>query len=105
MKEVRGCEEGMVRRSLSSMTVAVTSSLSCIPFILTDLRHVFSVFPDECLVLDPLVANGLLGIGRRRSQADAFDHIGGQVIPVHVVQEYHVERRGGRALFLVATHV
>ena len=59
-----------------------------------------------CLCSMQLVADGLLGVGGARAQLrHAVDDVGDQMKAVEVVQDDHVERRGGRAFFLVAAHV
>ena len=61
---------------------------------------------DVLLVLDQLVAHDLLGVGRAGAELrDAVDHVADQVEPVEVVEHHHVERRRGRAFFLVAADV
>ena len=61
---------------------------------------------DVLLVLDELVADGLLGVGGLGAELrHAIDHVGDEVKAVQIVHHDHVERRGGRAFFLVAAHV
>ena len=56
--------------------------------------------------LGALVLHQLADVAGPRSQArDPVDHVDHQVEAVQVVEHHHVERRGGRALFLVAAHV
>src|SRR4029453_484184 len=58
------------------------------------------------LVLDQLVANGLLGVrGARAQLGDAIDDVLEQVETIHVVEHDHVEGGGGGALLLAAADV
>src|SRR5262249_6968916 len=61
---------------------------------------------DELLVVDELVADRLFGVsGACPKLRNAVDHVAYQVEAIEIVQHAHVERRRGRALFLVAAHV
>jgi len=54
---------------------------------------------DVLLVLDQLLADGLLGVGGARAQGrHAVDDVGHEVEGVEVVQHDHVEGRGRGAL-------
>ena len=50
------------------------------------------------LCLDEFIADVLLG-------KDAIDHVAHQMEAVEIVQHGHVERRRGRAFFLIAAHM
>src|SRR6516165_8985168 len=64
-----------------------------------DLRHIVPVPGDECLVIDELVADGLLGIGGPWPELrHAVDHVAYEVEAIEIIQHAHVERcRGGSA--------
>src|SRR6186713_978776 len=69
-------------------------------------RHVIAVLGDVVLVLEELVRDRLLGVGRARPElGQAVDHVAHEVEAVEIVHDDHVERRARRALFLVAAHV
>ena len=71
-----------------------------------DFRHVVAVLANVVLVLDQLVAQRLLEVGRPSAKLrQSVDHVHDQVEAVQVVQDHHVERGCGRALLLVAAHV
>ena len=57
-----------------------------IPFPVPDLRHVLAVFADVGLVVDELVAEGLLSVGGARAQArHPVNHVPDQMEAVEVV--------------------
>src|SRR5215471_12201197 len=61
---------------------------------------------DVLAVLDESLAEGLLRVGPDLGQAGhSIEHLDSQVEAIELVQDHHVERRGGRALLLVTTDV
>ena len=71
-----------------------------------DLRQIIAVSRDVFPVLNQLVANRLLGIGRVIAELrHAIDHIAGQMKPIHVVAHRHVKGRRRSAFFFIAAHV
>ena len=64
------------------------------------------MFGNVLPVFDMLVADPLLDIRCRGTQpGNPVDHVRHQVKTIQVIEYRHVKGRGGRALFLVATHV
>ncbi len=64
------------------------------------------MFVNVLLVLDELVANGLLGIGRPLAQLGyAIDYVLCQMEAIQIVHDTHIKRCRGRALLLIAPHV
>src|SRR5690242_809587 len=71
-----------------------------------DLRHVVAVSANEFLVVDELVADGLLGVSGPGAQlGHAVEHVADQMEAIETVQHTHVERRGRGAFFPVAACV
>src|SRR6476620_3606959 len=71
-----------------------------------NLRHIVSVPGDERLVVDKLVADGLLGVGSTRSKRwNTIDYVAYEVEAIEIVEHAHVKGRCRGALFLVATHM
>src|SRR3984957_16774515 len=68
-----------------------------------DLRHIVAVSLDVFAVIDQLVADLLFGIGGPLAKLrHAIDDVADEMESVEVVDHAHIERRRGRALFLVA---
>src|SRR4029077_20216286 len=71
-----------------------------------DLGHIVPIPGDERLVVDELVADGLLGVGSPWSERwHAVDHVAYEVEAIEIVEHAHVERCCGRALLFVAAHM
>src|SRR5262245_57646448 len=80
--------------------------LARIPTPFDERRHVFPVLFDVLLVLDQSVSYPLPEVRCTRPELrQPVDHVLREVESVEIVQHDHVERRRGRALLLVATHV
>src|SRR2546429_3112058 len=77
-----------------------------LPRPVADVGKVFAVARDVLRVLEEPVAQQLLHVGHPRAEPrHALDDVAGEVEAVEVVQDHHVERRGGRAFLLVTAHV
>ena len=76
------------------------------PLPAADRRHVIAVSFDVLLVLDQLLVDRLLEVGRSGAElGKPVDHVLHQMEPVEVVEDHHVERCGRRALLLVPADV
>src|SRR5690606_717934 len=92
---------GLVRLASSSLAISVL--LFTPPRPLLHFRHVLAVLVNILLVLDQLVANVLLSVGRAGPQfRHPIDNVANQVEAIDVVEHRHIERRGRCSLFLVA---
>src|SRR5207244_7399057 len=92
--------------AVASVIPGLNSRSDFLPLPVPNLWHVLPVLGDVLPVLKELVADGLLRVGRFRAKLrHAVDHVLDEMEAVEVVQHHHVERRGGRAFFLVAAHV
>src|SRR6266702_2422585 len=76
------------------------------PFPLAYFGHVLAVFVDIAFMIDELVAEGLLYVGRSCAEArHPVDDVSHQMEPVEIVQDHHVERCRRCPLFLVTAYV
>src|SRR6266516_6997569 len=76
------------------------------PDPLLDFRHVITVSLDIFLVFDQFITHELLEVGADALQfRHSIDDVGGEMIPIKRVHDGHVERRRGRALFLIPSNV
>src|SRR5262245_10289362 len=80
---------GFGGRALAAVVAAGRGLLAPAPA--GDLRHVLAVLLDVLLVLDELVADGLLGPGGAAAEPrHAIDHVLHQVEAIEVVEHAHV---------------
>src|SRR5207248_5853442 len=95
------------RRSAARTTFGSREKRSlAAPPPVANFRQIVAVAHDVFAVLDELVAQRLLDVGRARAQAGhPIDHVADQVKTIEIVAHGHVERRGGGALLLVAADV
>src|SRR5262245_50301490 len=71
-----------------------------------NLGHVVTISADVLLVVDELVADGLLRVCRACAElGHAIDHVADQMEPIQFVEHAHIEWRRGGALLPVAVHV
>src|SRR5438034_8444096 len=76
------------------------------PDPLLDFRHVITVSLDIFLVFDQFITHELLEVGADALQFwHSIDDVGGEMKPIKRLHEGHVERRRGRALFLIYSNV
>ena len=77
-----------------------------VPTPVADFGHVVAVFRDVPFVLGSFVGHQLAdGFGLVCQAGDAVNHVHHEFEAVQVVEHDHVEGRGRRPFFLVATHV
>lgn len=109
---IKGRIERRFRRKTTSDVVGFRGAFSSPgghalpPLPTTYFRHVVAIFGNVLFVLDELVVDGLLGVCRPSFEfRHTVDHIVHQMEAIQIIHDTNVERRGGRALFLIATHM
>src|SRR5438128_1683709 len=76
------------------------------PFPVFDLGHVVAVFGDVLLMIDQLIAQGLVRAGGATTKlGHAIDYIEREIKAIDIVQHAHIERSRRSAFFLIAAHM
>jgi hypothetical protein len=78
----------------------------CVPYPVSDFRHVFAMLANVILMFDELILKLLLQISTLGTQLrQAIDYVHDQVEAIQIVKYGHVEGGGDRALFFVSADV
>src|SRR5712671_3361156 len=92
--------------SVKRALIRASGTLSAAPFPIQDFRHVFIVAADPVAMLDQFLIELLDDVaGDRAHSGHSAQRLHRQVIPAELVDDRHVEWRGGGALLDISSHV